>query len=76
VATGPLPRAGDPGRLRQPLPGVTRGCYGCFGPMEAANTEPRRPLAALGVARPAIRDLFRSYNAAARPFRKRANGMS
>ncbi len=64
---GPVTQAGC-GSL---CPGVTRGCYGCFGPMESANTEALAArLAALGVARPAIRDLFRSYNAAARPFRK------
>jgi hypothetical protein len=34
----PVPRPGHPGRLRRPLPGFDRGCYGCFGPMETPNT--------------------------------------
>ena len=33
-----VPRPGHPGRLRRALPGVDRGCYGCFGPMETPNT--------------------------------------
>lgn len=64
---GPVTQAGC-GSL---CPGVTRGCYGCFGPMEAANTGALAArFATLGADRGTVRDLFRSYNAAARPFRR------
>jgi len=52
-------------------PAYNRGCYGCYGPAEQANTA---ALAAswqhLGADRRAIHRAFRTYNAAAEPFRK------
>ena len=32
-----LPRAGDARGLRRSVPSYHRGCFGCFGPMEAPN---------------------------------------
>jgi coenzyme F420-reducing hydrogenase gamma subunit len=62
---GPVTRAGC-GNLCPPL---GRGCYGCFGPVAEANTA---ALAAqfrtMGLDDRAIRDLFRSFNAAAPAF--------
>jgi sulfhydrogenase subunit delta len=64
---GPVTQAGC-GNLCPPL---GRGCYGCFGPSEAPNTASLAAwFARLGVEPAAIRDAFRSYNAAAAPFRK------
>ena len=65
---GPVTQAGC-GAL---CPRYGRGCYGCFGPMESANT------ASLGAVLAAARassdaDLvraFRSFNAGAEAFRK------
>jgi coenzyme F420-reducing hydrogenase gamma subunit len=51
-------------------PAYNRGCYGCYGPMETPNTA---ALAAewkrLGAAERDIRRAFRTFNAAAEPFR-------
>ena len=62
---GPVTQAGC-GNLCPPL---GRGCYGCFGPVAEANTP---ALAAqfrrMGLDDRAIRDLFRSFNAAAPAF--------
>ena len=67
---GPVTQAGC-GSL---CPGVTRGCYGCFGPKEGANTDAlARRFAQLGADRPAVRDLFRSFNAAAPAFRRESD---
>lgn len=64
---GPVTQAGC-GNLCPPR---ERGCYGCFGPMETPNTASlSRWLGTTGATRPEIRDLFRSFNAAATPFRK------
>jgi coenzyme F420-reducing hydrogenase gamma subunit len=64
---GPVTQAGC-GNL---CPSRERGCYGCFGPMETANTASLADwFAAHGTDRRAIRDLFRSYNAAATAFRR------
>lgn len=64
---GPVTQAGC-GNLCPPL---GRGCYGCFGPSEAPNTASLAAwFARLGVAPTAIRDAFRSYNAAAPAFRR------
>lgn len=64
---GPVTQAGC-GNLCPPR---ARGCYGCFGPMETPNTASlSRWLGATGATRPEIRDLFRSFNAAAAPFHK------
>jgi coenzyme F420-reducing hydrogenase gamma subunit len=52
-------------------PSYRRGCYGCFGPMDRPNTA---ALAAewrkLGASPRDIRRVFRTFNAAAGPFRK------
>jgi coenzyme F420-reducing hydrogenase gamma subunit len=54
-------------------PRYHRGCYGCFGPAEGANTAAiAREFAGLGVARREIARLFQTFNAAAEAFRKEA----
>lgn len=64
---GPVTQAGC-GNL---CPSHERGCYGCFGPMETPNTASLSQwFGANGAPRAEIRDLFRSFNAAATPFRK------
>jgi sulfhydrogenase subunit delta len=64
---GPVTHAGC-GAL---CPSYTRGCYGCFGPMEAPNTAALAAwLQRLGVDHPALVRLFRTFNANAAPFRK------
>jgi coenzyme F420-reducing hydrogenase gamma subunit len=64
---GPVTQAGC-GAI---CPSFHRGCYGCFGPMESANTE---SLAAwwklLGVDDRDLRDAFRGFNAWAGAFRE------
>jgi len=66
---GPVTHAGC-GAL---CPSYARGCYGCFGPMEAPNTA---ALAAwwqqLGVDHPDLARVFRTFNANAGPFREEA----
>ena len=66
---GPVTHAGC-GAL---CPSYARGCYGCFGPMEAPNTA---ALAAwwrkLGVDHPDLARVFRTFNANAAPFREEA----
>jgi len=55
-------------------PAYHRGCYGCFGPMERPNTA---ALAAewqrLGATPRDLRRVFRTFNAAAEPFRKESD---
>lgn len=55
-------------------PAYNRGCYGCFGPMDSPNTA---ALAAqwkqLGASDRDIHRVFRTFNAAAEPFRKEAD---
>jgi sulfhydrogenase subunit delta len=52
-------------------PSFNRGCYGCFGPMEAANTTSlAKQLRENGVSREDIIRSFRSFNAYAELFRK------
>jgi sulfhydrogenase subunit delta len=67
---GPVTQAGC-GAL---CPSFNRGCFGCFGPMESPNT---RALAAqwleLGKDDADIVRAFRSFTAAAEPFRKEAD---
>lgn len=66
---GPVTHAGC-GAL---CPAFDRGCYGCFGPMEGANTAAlSAQLAALGVSRPELARLWRSFNADAPAFRDEA----
>ena len=63
---GPVTRAGC-GAL---CPAVDRGCFGCFGPAETANTSSlARWLSAGGLARPDVTRLFRTFNANAPAFR-------
>ena len=67
---GPVTHAGC-GAL---CPGYHRGCYGCFGPAETANTG---ALAAqwqsLGASDRDVHRAFRTFNAAAEPFRREAD---
>lgn len=68
---GPVTQAGC-GNL---CPSRERGCYGCFGPMESPNTASLSQwFGTNGATRPEIRDLFRSYNAGAAPFREESEG--
>jgi len=63
---GPVTQAGC-GNL---CPACGRGCYGCFGPAESANTASlSRQLAALQVRPQEIRQMYRLYNANAPAFR-------
>lgn len=51
-------------------PAFDRGCYGCFGPMEAPNTRSlARHWKSLGATPLALQRAFRTFNAAAEPFR-------
>ena len=66
---GPVTHAGC-GAL---CPTYHRGCYGCFGPMDAPHTAPlARQLAVLGMSRGELRRLFSTFNAAAEPFQAEA----
>ncbi len=52
-------------------PSFRRGCYGCFGPMETPNTAAlAREWRLLGASPQEIARSFRTFNAAAEPFRK------
>jgi sulfhydrogenase subunit delta len=52
-------------------PSMRRGCYGCFGPMETPNTAAlAREWQLLGASPHEIGRAFRTFNAAAEPFRK------
>ena len=63
---GPVTQAGC-GAL---CPGVDRGCYGCFGPMETPNTAAlSAQWRSLGVDRPNLLRAFRTFNAASGAFR-------
>jgi coenzyme F420-reducing hydrogenase gamma subunit len=63
---GPVTQAGC-GAL---CPAYLRGCYGCFGPMESANTASLgRCWQDAGVAREDLLRAFRSFNAGAPAFR-------
>ncbi|SFI85266.1 oxidoreductase [Albimonas pacifica] len=64
---GPVTRSGC-GAI---CPAYARGCYGCHGPMETPNTAAlAASLRALGLERPEIARLFRTFNAAAPAFRE------
>jgi sulfhydrogenase subunit delta len=66
---GPVTHAGC-GAL---CPSYHRGCYGCFGPMETPNTVSlTRQLRVLGMGDRGVERVFRTFNAAAEPFRKAA----
>lgn len=52
-------------------PSYSRGCYGCFGPMETPNTPAlSRSLSELGLSEKALTCLYRTFNANAGPFRE------
>ena len=64
---GPVTQAGC-GAL---CPTYTRGCYGCYGPMETANTASlSNQFRILGQTNPEITHAFRGFNAWASEFRK------
>ena len=64
---GPVTHAGC-GAL---CPTYARGCYGCFGPMESANTEPMATaLVDMGMAPADVERLFHTFNAWSEPFRE------
>jgi sulfhydrogenase subunit delta len=66
---GPVTHAGC-GAL---CPSYDRGCYGCFGPMETPNAPAlSRELARLGMSEPELKRVYRTFNAAAEPFREEA----
>ncbi|HLM90530.1 MAG TPA: oxidoreductase [Thermoplasmata archaeon] len=51
-------------------PGFHRGCYGCFGPQDTPNTTSLvHNLEELGMDRPAVTRVFRTFNAMAPAFR-------
>lgn len=64
---GPVTHAGC-GAL---CPAYNRGCFGCFGPMEAPNTDALVPLIrSQGLDQLSVQRVFQTFNAAARPFRE------
>jgi coenzyme F420-reducing hydrogenase gamma subunit len=64
---GPVTHAGC-GAL---CPGYDRGCYGCYGPKENANTHALVDFVQEhGETKDNLRRLFRNFNAAAEPFAK------
>ncbi|HEV2375311.1 MAG TPA: oxidoreductase [Streptosporangiaceae bacterium] len=66
---GPVTQAGC-GAL---CPSFARGCYGCFGPMEAPNTAAlAAQWRALGASQRDLLRVFRTFNAGAEPFRAAA----
>jgi coenzyme F420-reducing hydrogenase gamma subunit len=63
---GPVTQAGCGSRC----PRYARGCYGCFGPQEHANTiSLDRELLALGLSEGELAERYRSFNAGAAAFR-------
>jgi coenzyme F420-reducing hydrogenase gamma subunit len=66
---GPVTHAGC-GAL---CPSYDRGCYGCFGPMESPNSAALSArMAQLGSGERDIVRIYRTFNAAAEPFRSAA----
>jgi len=69
---GPITHAGC-GAI---CPRHTRGCYGCFGPMETPNAASlARRLLDDGLAKPALIRSLRTFNALAVPFRQAADAL-
>ena len=63
---GPVTQAG----CNAICPSMNRGCFGCYGPMEAPNTEALgQRLEALGLAPAEIVRLYRNFSGYAEPFR-------
>jgi coenzyme F420-reducing hydrogenase gamma subunit len=63
---GPVTQAGCGARC----PAVSRGCYGCFGPMETPNTRGlTAQLRVLGMRDPDLVRVYRTFNADAEAFR-------
>lgn len=63
---GPVTQAGC-GAL---CPAFDRGCYGCYGPAETAETEPlAAKLSAVGMSDEEISRAFKTFNAWSEPFR-------
>jgi sulfhydrogenase subunit delta len=55
-------------------PAFRRGCYGCYGPMETPNTAAlAKEWTALGASQRDLHRVFRTFNAAAEPFRKESD---
>jgi sulfhydrogenase subunit delta len=55
-------------------PGFHRGCYGCFGPQDTPNTASLvTQLNVLGMDRPSVARVFRTFNAMAPAFRAAAD---
>ncbi len=67
---GPVTQAGCGARC----PAFSRGCYGCFGPMETPNTTSMADHLAdqLGLSHDEVAHLFRTFNADAPAFRSEA----
>ena len=64
---GPVTHAGC-GAL---CPSYDRGCYGCYGPKETPNTAALIPLLRRqGLSERGVERVFRTFNAAAEPFRE------
>lgn len=66
VCLGPVTQAGC-GAI---CPAYDRGCYGCFGPQEAPNTQAlSQKWKELGASAPDLVRAFRSFNAYSEPFK-------
>ena len=67
---GPVTQAGC-GAI---CPAYSRGCYGCYGPMETPNTASLAAwLRGLGVSEDEVQRMFRTYNAEAPEFRQQGD---
>ena len=67
---GPVTHAGC-GAL---CPAFQRGCYGCYGPMETPNPAAlSQRWRALGASRQELARVYRTFNAAAEPFRSESD---